>query len=82
MDESILGKILIFNPTTGYKESIDKVVNDIYDTLRYWGVTALEFDDYGITCTSFDNMDLSAIKFDVYGKRMVWKILSTLYFRL
>lgn len=73
VDESILGKILIFNPTTGYKESIDKVVNDIYDTLRYWGVTALEFDDYGITCTSFDNMDLSAIKFDVYGREWFGK---------
>lgn len=68
VDESIMGKILIFNPTTGYKESIDKVVNDIYDNLRYWGATALEFDDYGMTAQSFDKLDLSAVKYDIYGK--------------
>ena len=68
VDESIMGKILIFNPTTGYKEPIDKVVNDIYDNLRYWGATALEFDDYGMTAQSFDKLDLSAVKYDIYGK--------------
>lgn len=68
IDSSIMGKILIYDPTRGYKNPLNIVIEHVYDTLRCWGYTARGFDDYGITCTEFDNKGLSALKLDVYGK--------------
>lgn len=68
IDNSIMGKILIYDPTRGYKNPLNVVIEHVYDTLRYWGYTAQDFDGYGVTCTEFDNKGLSALKLDVYGK--------------
>lgn len=68
IDNSIMGKILIYDPTRGYKNPLNVVIEHVYDTLRYWGYTAQGFDGYGVTCAEFDNKGLSALKLDVYGK--------------
>ena len=68
IDNSIMGKILIYDPTRGYKNPLNVVIEHVYDTLRYWGYTAQGFDGCGVTCTEFDNKGLSALKLDVYGK--------------
>lgn len=68
IDNSIMGKILIYDPTRGYKNPLNVVIEHVYDTLRYWGYTAQGFDGYGVTCVDFDKKGLSALKLDVYGK--------------
>lgn len=46
----------IYNPVYGGKSSITQTVYDLFDNLRYGGLTALEFDMLGISAEDFDNV--------------------------
>lgn len=59
--------VLIFNPTNGKTETISKVINDVYEFLRYNAFTCLEFDSSGITCDEFDNSEITCSEFDING---------------
>lgn len=59
------------NPTNGKLEPLCKVINDIYEFLRYDGITAIEFDTRGITAQEFDNLDMTAKDFDLYSKKII-----------
>lgn len=61
----------VYNPTTGHREPIDKVLNDMYEVLRYNGITALEFDLKQITAGEFDALQITAREFDLSAKTTI-----------
>lgn len=66
-DISIKG-IKVYNPTNGKYDYLQKTLNDMYNYLRYYGITALNFDSLGLTATEFDNKLITARDFDLYSQ--------------
>lgn len=58
------------NPFTGQMDSVQNVLNDIFNHFRYEAFTAQEFDDYGQTAEWWDSLGLTAFDFDLYAKRL------------
>lgn len=65
--------IIVMNPTRGYETSLDEALADMWDDLRYYGLTCNEFDSLHLTCNAFENYYLSAHDFDLYGKKRLVK---------
>lgn len=76
IDDAILGQIVIYDPTTGYKNCIDKVISNIYDALRYWGITCYQFDSAKNTAQEFDNKQITALKFDTLALQILGKFYN------
>ena len=55
------------NPTNGIYESICKILSDIWDKLRYCGITCQQFDDAGLTCNGFESLNFDCTEFDLYA---------------
>ena len=72
LDEKIdniqIGQIELYNPTTGLKDSLQDVINDLYGISNQNGLTASEFDALDLTATVFDAYDITAYEFDSQGK--------------
>ena len=71
IDEVVLGQIDVYNPTTGRIENINKVLNDIYDSVRYDAITWSEFEALDLTATEFDEVEITAYNFDNNGKSIL-----------
>lgn len=71
INQIVIGNIQVYNPTNGLTENINKVITDIYNALRYYGLTAQEFDVSGISAQEFDELNLTAFEFDNYGKNYI-----------
>lgn len=58
----------IYNPTTGEKDKVENTVNDVYDALRVFAVTAQEYDDwlekYDHNGNDLKWLNMSALEFD------------------
>lgn len=67
----IVGNILVFNPTNGKKEQLEKSLNDIYNMLRYEAITAQEFDNLELTAQNYDIKEITAQNFDLYSKTIL-----------
>lgn len=59
--------IKIYDPTSGEYTTIQQCVNNMYNALRYFSITAQEFDSAGITAQEFDDNNVFAVQFDLYG---------------
>lgn len=57
----------IYNLVKGYKTSIAFVIYDVYDAVRYFAYTALEFTNAGFTAQDLDNLGIDALDWDVNG---------------
>ena len=69
----------MLDPTTGQKNDIVNVVNNVYHADRYGGFTALQFDNSGCTAGEFDGKGAKAISIDLYGLLLFGKyVLWTL----
>lgn len=73
IDNYYCDNIKINNPTNGMKESISKVISDIWDKLRYCGITCDEFDSIGLTCDSFESIGFVCTEFDLYAGCILFK---------
>ena len=71
IDHFDIGKIKIYDPTTGLEEDIQTVIDNIYDQTRTEAITAGEFDLLELTATVFDGKELTAFNFDRYGKTLL-----------
>lgn len=74
VEHHFLDNFWIFDPTVGYDNPIETVLNNIYDALRYCGISAAEFDQSEITCQVFDQRGLSAHVFDAQARCIFGKI--------
>ena len=62
-----------FNPLTAKIEPTCKVINDIYDHIRYEAITAMEFDLLSLTAQEFDNVGITALDFDLSSNTILRK---------
>lgn len=59
---------LVFNPTNGMNDSLNKTLNDIYSQTRTGALTASEYDALELTATAYAAYDLTATEYDTNGK--------------
>lgn len=73
VNEAILGNIIIYDPTTGYNNTLEVVMAHIYDGLRYWGINCYQFDGAENTCNQLDGHCYTALEFDANSLQILGK---------
>ena len=68
IDNINIGATIIYNPTTGQQDTVQDVINDLYQLTNKDGITAGEFDALELTCSGFEAYDLTAYEFDSQSK--------------
>ena len=76
--EEIPEHVWVLDPTTGEYEDIQTVINNFYNVLRYWALTADEFDALGMTVDELQhitvngiNRGLTCLEWDMYAKMFI-----------
>lgn len=64
----LIGQITVYDPTTGMVESLQTVIDNLYNTSRQDALTASEYDALDLTATAYDAYMLTAIEYDQSGK--------------
>lgn len=64
----------IMNPVRGFKTSVEKAIDDVYDALRYFALTALQFQGANLTAQQLDDLQLSALEWDLYGYNHLYTV--------
>ncbi len=57
----------IDNPVRGFKTSIEQAIEDVYNAVRYFALTALQFQGANLTAQQLDDLELTALEWDLYG---------------
>ena len=68
IDNIQIGLINIYDPTSGTVQPLQTVINNLYQMGNKDGLTATEFDALDLTCTAFENYQITAYEFDSSGK--------------
>lgn len=66
-----IGKINIYDPTTGLYSPLQTVINNLYDMGRSNALSASEYDALKLTATAYDAYQISARDYDVNGKSIL-----------
>lgn len=74
VEDAVIGNILIYDPTTGYNNPLDVVINHVYDALRYYGITCYDYDSAKWSAQRYDDTHITALKFDTLSKQIIGKI--------
>lgn len=76
--EEIPEHVWIIDPTTGEYGDIQTVTNNLYNVLRYWALTADEFDALGMTVNELARIvvngiprGLTCLEWDMYAKLFI-----------
>ena len=76
--EQIPEHVWVLDPTTGEYGDIQSVINNFYSVLRYFALTASEFDALGMTCDELAHIvvngvprGLTCIEWDMYAKLFI-----------
>lgn len=62
----------VVNPVTGQQSSIQQAINDLWQTLRYGGLTATEYALWGLTADEYAAKGMTAGQYALYA-RFPWK---------
>lgn len=71
IDDIEVGAVNVYNPLTGLVEPITKVIDDLYNQLRYNAITCSEYDGLELTATTYDGYMITADNFDLNGKTIL-----------
>ncbi len=66
-----IGKINLYDPTTGLYSPLQTVINNLYDMSRQGAITAGEYDALELSATAYDNYDLTAYDYDTNAKTLL-----------
>lgn len=76
--EQIPEHVWVLDPTTGEYEDIQSVINHFYNALRYWALTADEFDSLGMAVDELQHITvngvprgLTCLEWDMYAKLFI-----------
>lgn len=64
---------LVYNPTQGRQNDLQKTINDLYLYLRVHGITCIVFDSLQITVAEFDALKILVRNFDIRGSEIFEK---------
>lgn len=71
IDHISIDSIVLRDPTTGLVSNIQVVINNLFNTFSVDAITAGEFDNLELTCTAFENYQITAYEFDTQGKTIL-----------
>ena len=71
IDEIEVGAVNVYNPLTGLVEPITKVIDDLYNQLRYNAISCSEYDGLELTASQYDGYMITADNFDLNGKTIL-----------
>ena len=71
IEQISIGQITLFDPTTGTIQSLQTVIDNLYNTGRDDALTATEYDALDLTATAYDAYQVSAFDYDKYGKNIL-----------
>ncbi len=71
IDNINIGATIIYDPTTGLPDTVQNVVNNLYQLTNKDGITASEFDLLELTVTQFESYDMTAYEFDSQSKTIL-----------
>ena len=66
-----VGKINIYDPTTGLYSPLQIVINNLYDMVRSNALTSSEYDALELTATEYDAEQITARDYDINGKEIL-----------
>ena len=66
-----VGKINIYDPTTGLYSPLQVVIDNLYDMGRSNALTSSEYDALELTATEFDAYQITAREYDINGKEIL-----------
>ena len=66
-----IGKINVYDPTTGLYSPIQLVIDNLYDMNRSNALTATEYDALELSATDYDAYELTAREYDINGKSLL-----------
>ena len=66
-----VGRITVYDPTTGTLNPIQIVIDNLYNSSRQNALTASEYDSLELTATSYDDYELTALEYDQNGKTLL-----------
>lgn len=66
-----IGRISVFDPTTGIYSPLQIVVDNLYNSSRENALTATEYDALELTATAYDAYQLTATDYDRNGKELL-----------
>lgn len=66
-----VGKINVYDPTTGLYSPLQIVIDNIYDMGRSNALTSSEYDALELTATEFDGYQITAREYDINGKEIL-----------
>lgn len=67
IDEYYQFNVKVYSPVSGEWVSVGTAFDQMYDALRYFGITAGDFDSKEFTCDQFEALLMSASRFDLYS---------------
>ena len=59
--------IIVIDPTTGKQNSLQNTLNNLYETFRYFALTASRYDGLGLTASEYDEKHVTAFDYDHFG---------------
>lgn len=71
IDNINIGATIIYDPTTGLADTVQNVINNLYQLTNKDGITAGEFDLLELTVTQFESYDMTAYEFDSQSKTIL-----------
>lgn len=66
-----LYELYVYSPVTGQIVTVQDALNEIYETYRFYAITALEFDELGWTAEQLDNKKLTALELDTNSRELL-----------
>lgn len=58
---------LVYCPPKGRYETVQEAIVDVWDSLRYFGLTAQDYDHFEFSAQDYADLLLTAFEYDVYG---------------
>ena len=66
-----LYELYVYSPVTGQIVTVQEALNEIYETYRFYAITALEFDELGWSAEQLDRKALTALELDTNSRELL-----------
>lgn len=70
--------IVVFNPYRGYRTTLQEWIDDNSQSVRFFAITAGEYDTLNLTATKYDNRLLTAYQYDFLFKHIFADIIGAI----
>lgn len=68
-----LTTVYVYSPFSSQIVDIQTAINEIWDNIKVYSLTADEYDNMKWTAEQYDGFQLTAYQYDYYSRRFIWK---------